>query len=537
MIFKNSSFHSLPFSALFQTYISDFEKLSGFYEANPFSDASIQNWAHQFNFSGDRKKTVNYLLQFNRSLGVGENAINNIERLNGDDAMALVTGQQLGIFGGPLYTFFKTIAVIHLSRQHEKKLKRPVIPVFWLADEDHDYEEVQSLNILTRDGFEEFSLPENHSTLPVSDITFPEQIDELKKQLRTSLIDTDFSDELWQLLDTCFQPGQTFLNGFGTFIGRLFSKHGLVLAGSNNKAVKEVTKEILIQSVQQANEVDKALNETSEELGGAFHQQVTLNDSHLFYLSRENGRQKISRTKNKWHTDYGKEWSTDELAKEITNEPAKFSPDVFLRPIVQDRLLPTLGYIGGPGEIAYYGQMKSMYPVFDMKMPVIFPRLSATFIEPAIDRILQELPFKIYEYENRIEDLEKAYVKQTEDLNIDAAFEKWKEGIEDLEAYYSQLIGEIDESLLGTSKKAQTHYANQLDQLKGKTYGALKKNESIQIKRIHRIQENLFPNRVLQERTLSGIYYMNKFGLDIWDNLLENLDDELNLKQHKLIYL
>jgi len=535
--FKNKSFQQLPFSALFQNYTAHFEKIAAFYETNPFSAASIKSRAQSVKFQGNREKLVELLLQFNRQFKVDEKAIKNIKKLASGDALALVTGQQLGLFGGPLYTFYKTISVIHLARHYEAKLERPVIPVFWMADEDHDFEEVKSVNILTSNGVKEISLPANPAESPVSELTYSRQINAVKRQLKEHLIDTDFSNDLGRLLDDCFQPENTFLKGFGSFISKLFSKHGLVLAGSNNRPVKEATKEALIQSVLQADKVEEALNETSKRLEQNFHQQVKLNDSHLFYLSPQNGRQKIVRGKESWETMGGLQWSAEELAKNIEDDPASFSPDVFLRPIIQDKLLPTLGYVGGPGEVAYYGQMKSFYRIFDLKMPVIFPRFSATFVEPAIARISQELPFKFNDYEKRIEDLEKAYVQQTGEMNIEAVFKKWKKGIEDLEAYHSKLITQVDETLNGTSKKAQAHYFNELERLKGKTYRAIKKNEDIQMNRIRRIQNNFFPDRNLQERALCGIYYMNKYGIDIWDRVLENLNDSVDLRQHTLIYL
>ncbi len=537
MKFKDYPFGALPFSSLFRTYTSDFEKVSQFYETDPFDIHSVKNRAESFEFKGNREEAVEFLLQFNRQFGVDEKAITNIKKLKLSDALALVTGQQLGLFGGPVYTFYKIITVIHLSRRLEEQLKQPVIPVFWPADEDHDFDEVRTVQGLTGKGVKAFSLVENNTNRPVSEIEFPPQLSELKKALKIALIDTDFSDNLWKLIDDCFKPEETFLKGFGTFISRLFSKHGLVLAGSNNTKAKQLTKQCLIKSVEQSDAVYEALKEQSNKLQEAYHQQVTLYNSHLFYLSESSGRMKINRGDTGWHTENGKRWSKGELLNEIDNQSRKFSPDVFLRPVVQDKLLPTLGYIGGPGEVAYYGQMKSFYNVFDMKMPVIFPRLSATFIEPAIVRIFRELPFEVKDYQKRIEDLETEYAKKCENINIETLFADWKKGIKDLEVFYSKPVKKIDETLAGTSKKAQAQYFNELDKLKGKTYQAVKKNEEIQIKRIRRIQRHLFPERNLQERTISGIYYMNKFGIDIWDRLLEQLNDEESYRKHKLIYL
>ncbi len=537
MRFKDYPVHKLPFSSLFQTFVTDYNQLSDFYETNPFDLQAVKNEAEELKFKGKREETADFLLRFNRKFDVDEEALKNIKRVKEEGAVALVTGQQLGLFGGPVYTFYKIISVIHLSRKLEKQLERPVIPVFWPADEDHDFDEVRTVNVLNSEGLKTFSLPKDQSNQSVAEIEFPEELNALKANLREALIDTDFTGDLGELVNSCFTPKATFLEGFGKFISRIFSKHGLVLAGSNNEEVKEQTKSTFIESVQQEDAAFKALSEQSNKLQEQWHQQVTLYDSHLFYLSKNNGRIKISRDEAVWQTGNGKVWSSSELVNEIENDHARFSPDVFLRPIIQDRLLPTLGYVGGPGEIAYYGQMKSFYKIFGMKMPVIFPRLSATFVEPAIVRIFRALPFKIEDYKKRIEDLESDFAKQTEQIDIENLFDEWKKGVDDLQAFHSKTIKNIDETLEGSSKKAQAHYFNELDKLKGKTYRAVKENEETQIKRIHRIQRHLFPNRNLQERTISGIYYMNKFGVDIWERLLENIEDEDFFNKHKLIYL
>ncbi len=535
--FKNYPFSELSFSSLFCTYTSNFVQVAPFYESNPFHPQAVAAKANNFVFDGDRNETAKLLLNFNRQFDADEAAITNIKRLKSEDALTIVTGQQLGLFGGPVYTFYKILTTIQQSRQLERALDRPVVPVFWLADEDHDYDEVRSVNVLNSNGIEAFSLPRDLSGMPVSEIEYPDQLNELKKQLRSALVDTDFTGGLWNLIDECFIPERTFLKSFGSFISRLFSKHGLVLAGSNNRAIKHHTKQCLADSVRHTDAIHEALKKQTEKLEDFFHQQVKLYDSHFFYLSESEGRTKINRDKKGWRTDNGRTWTTEQLLNEIDQKPEQFSPDVFLRPILQDKLLPTLGYVAGPGEIAYYGQMKLFYKTFGMKMPVIFPRLSATFVEPAIVRIFRELPFEIAEYQNRIEDLESDFVDRTENFDIERLFEDWKVGIDDLSVFHTKWIKKIDDTLEGASKKAEAHYVNELKKLKGKVYRAVKDREQTQLKRIHRIQRHLFPKRNLQERTLSGIYYMNKFGIDIWDRLLEKLDEEESFTDHKLTYL
>ncbi len=535
---SNYSFEHLPFSDLFKTYLSNFDKLSDFYATNPFDEQAISQKINQYEFSGDREQTADILSSFNDQFDIHKAAKNNLQRLNDERSLVIVTGQQLGVYGGPLYTIFKTVSTIHLARQIERKFDRPVIPVFWLADEDHDYEEVRSLSVLKNEKVLEVTLPskENHLST-VAEMAITDEIEQLRSDLKSSLYDTDFSDELWSILEASYKSGQTFLQAFGQLIATLFSKHGLVLAGSNNPKVKQATGKFLSKSIAQADDIRAELEAQTDRISEQYHQQVTLYDSNLFYLDGEAGRTKIARNGDGWKTDSGIKWKTDQLVDAINEEPQKFSPNVLLRPILQDALLPTLGYVAGPGETAYYGQMKNMYSCFDLEMPIIFPRLSATLIEPAIDRIINELPFQFHEFENRIEDLESAYVDRTEQRDIETIFDDWKQKVEKLAEPKTNEIADVDPTLEGAAGKATAVYFNELDKLKGKVYRAVKRQDETQLKRIRRIKANLFPDGSLQEREIASIFYMNKYGVDIWDKLLEALDEQEQFDHHKLIYL
>lgn len=542
MQLSSFDFNKLPFSELFKTYVGDFEQLSSFYATDPFDEDAIKKHASAVRFPGDRQEAAVILKSFNQSLDADGAGLNNIDRLADENALAVVTGQQLGIYGGPVYTMFKTLTTIHLARRLERMLGRPVIPVFWLADEDHDYEEIRRLHILNGEGVSSVGLPPRNGSLPpVSELEIPPRIEQLREDVRATLIDTDFSAGVWELMDQCFRPGATFADGFGRFMARLFSKHGLVLAGSNNPEIKAFTKDRLITAIRKADALRESLEEQSQKIGEKYHRQAAIYDSHLFFLHPERGRIKIERDdaggEPAWRTEGGREWTSEALMNEIEASPERFSPDVFLRPLLQDGLLPTVGYVAGPGEIAYYGQMKTFYRCFGQSMPVIFPRMSATFLEPAIERILGELPFELDEYSNRIEDLETAFVDRTEQVDIEPIFEKWKQQADQIAEDPIATITSVDDTLQGAAEKAQASYFNELDRLKGKVYRAVKKREQIQLDRIDRIQQNIFPGRTLQERTLGGIYYMNKFGLDIWDRLLASMNAGLSLNSHTIIKL
>lgn len=537
---KNYSFRHLPFSQLFQTYVSDFSKLNSFYQTNPFDEEAIKKHVQDFQFAGDRQRLVEILEHFNIPFDLDERAQENIRRLEEEDALVIVTGQQMGIYGGPLYTVLKTISTIHLSRQMEDLLDRPVIPIFWLADEDHDYDEVSKLNLLNRDQLQSCALPSRSQPLPpVANITLPDgELTAFKEEVQSALFETDFSSDLWELLDACYQSGRTFGQAFGHLISRLFSKHGVVLAGSNHSEVKSLVSGTLKRSISDVEGIKRCLKKKTEEIGEAFHQQVTLYDSNLFYLEENGQRIKINRAdENHWSIENGWKWTTEELLNDIEKHPEQYSPNVFLRPLVQDRLLPTLGYVAGPGEIAYYGQMKGLYSCFDMEMPVIFPRISATIMGPAIDRIFDELPFAFHDYSQRIEDLESAYVEQSDQIDIEAVFSDWKEKVESIAKPKREEVAEVDATLDGAAGKATAVYFGELDKLKGKVYRAVKQQDETQLKRIRKIHQHLFPEGSLQERSIAAIYFMNKFGIDIWDKLLAQLEDGEDFSKHKLIYV
>ena len=536
MQIKNYPFKKLPFSDLYKTYLDNFSTLGDFYETNPFDFQAVKAKADQVLCSFDRSSIVELLTDFNQRFDTTDAAFANIKRFEDKQSLAIVTGQQLGVYGGPAYTAYKTLTAVHLAQAWEKKLNRPVIPVFWLADEDHDYEEVNSITLLDGNKMRTAALPGLHNYRPpVSELVLPEDLAHIRKEAREAMPGTDFTDKLWEMLDACFHPGVRFDQAFGNFIAKLFSGHGLVLAGSNTRPVKKLAGSWLKTAIESADEIRDALERQSAKIKIQFRQQATLYDSNLFYLD-EPGRVKIIRNGTHWKTDTGQHWQTQELLEEIDQYPERFSPNVFLRPVLQDKLLPTLGYVAGPGEIAYYGQMKTMYRFFDSSMPVIFPRMSATVIEPAIDRIAQELPFEIHEYDKRIEDLETEFVDRTEQLDIEAVFSEWKHKIEELAAPETEKIMAIDPTLKGAAGKATTVYLKELDKLENKVYRAVKKQEQIQLNRIRRIKSQLFPGG-LQERNIATIYYMNKYGTDIWDRILQQLDDDESFREHKLIYI
>lgn len=532
-------FLNLPFNELFQDYITNHQKLEHFFQANPFSEDDLNKALKSFQFKNDRDKTVSLLKNYNRKFGASKQTLQSIERLTDDRSIAVVTGQQLTIFGGPLFTIYKIISAIHFAKKWEIKYGVPCVPVFWMADEDHDYDEISTLGFPLKDDHQKISLP-NNSALEkrVAEIELNSTFKAFKKEVIESQFDTDFTDQLWRKLDECYQSGKTIGGAFGSLVLDLFEDYGLILAGSADTAIKKHLSPILTRSVQAVDDQFELLESKTEELvSSGYHAQVHLQHSNLFWIDGKGNRIKLSYENSAWNADSnGLSWSSNELIEEIQNNPDLFSPNVFLRPVIQNELLPAFAYIAGPGEISYHAQMKDFFGTFNQSMPVIVPRFSATLMESGIDRIFEKLPFNLSDYNERIEDLESRFIEQSDSADIESIFEHWRSNVDEISENPIEEIKNIDPTLEGASEKAKATFFTELDKLKGKVYRSVKDQEKTQLKRIRKIKTNLFPNSNLQEREVAFIYFMNKYGLDIWDRLLENLENE-EPDSHKVIRL
>ncbi len=539
MKIESVSFREYPFSKLFHDYLSGSKKLSQFYEYDPFSDEALHQRIENLQYQNDRNQVVDVLKAFNRRFGATGSTYESIDKLIDEKTVAVVTGQQMILYGGPLFTVYKIITAIHTARKMEQKLDRNVVPVFWLADEDHDYKEAATISLPSGDDHHQLYYDTlEGSDKRVSDIKTDADFSDFRKKLTDLLQDTEFTPDLWNLLDGCYTDGEYIGSSFGKLILKIFGKYGLILAGSNDKGIKQLLIEPLAQSVRSVNSIESVLKETSQNLiQFGYHSQVTVQRSNLFWIDEQKKRKKIQSDNKRWFIeDSNKEWSSQELIQSISSEPESFSPNVFLRPVVQNHFIPAAAYIAGPGEIAYYAQMKRFYHQFGHRMPLIIPRFSLTILESPIARIVEKLPFQIPEYVKRIEDLEKMYIERSDSPDIEYIFRDWKSKVSEASKNQVKKVSDIDPTLRKSADKTVSQFFTELDKLKGKLYRSVKDDEKIQLKRIHKIQNHLFPEMNLQEREVAFIYIMNRYGIDIWDRFMEHLNDH-EPNSHKHLYL
>lgn len=465
----------------------------------------------------------------------------NISLLKSKKTLAVVTGQQLGLFGGPLYTFYKIITAIKLSQYlSERYDEYQFVPVFWLEGDDHDFNEVRYMNLIS-DNNEllkfsyEDEIEEEENKGSIGRLKFNEKINLVHDELTAKIRKTDFSQSLAEKLKSFYNDSETFKSSFSKLIFSLFDEYGLVIFDPQDKKVKERLKPVFKKEITDFRIHTEKLVNVSALLEETYHAQVKVRPVNLFY-SNDEGRYLIEPVDNEFRLKRKrKRFTYDELMSLIDSEPEAFSPNVLLRPICQDYVLPTAFYIGGPSEVAYFAQVMPLYDFYQIESPIIYPRSSATIVEKNISSILEKFGLTVMDVLIDPDKLKNRVVGTLADSTIEAMFESTFNQVELSFDQLKEKLFELDKTISDASTKYKQKIINYIEELKGKTLEAQKKKYEVTLRQIDKLAVNVFPGGNLQEREINFIQYANKYG----DNFLKLVFDELaiNKFEHQLINL
>lgn len=528
---------------LFLDYLYEFENVEKFYGKN-FRDEqgyqklfdSLQSYERPH-----REKVTEIIKEQYKNIRASKLTLSNIEELNSINTIAIVTGQQLGIFGGPLYTFYKTITAIKLATYlNDKYDKFNFVPVFWLEADDHDFDEVRKINILDRDNslrtlMYDDGLDEAVNRGSVGNIKFNDNLRKLLEELSSSLRESEFKMTLMDLLKSFYQPDATFLESFRNLLIRLFDEYGLVVFNPSAPEVKKLLTPVFKKELSDYKEHTVSLVERSAELEEIYHAQVKVKPVNLFYLD-ENERLSIEPTDEGFRLKgRRKKFSYDDMTAQLEFAPERFSPNVLLRPVCQDYLLPTGFYIAGPAEISYFAQLTPLYNFFGIISPYIYPRASATILENNIQSLLNKYQLKIEEAFSPQEDLIEKIIARNSGNNIDALFEDAQEKINAVLNELGKNLSAIDKTMLDLTEKTGNRINESLKYLRTKANDAERRKHEVTIRQLNKIQNVLYPNENLQERELNFTYFANKYGLDILRWIYNELS--INKFEHQILEL
>lgn len=539
----NISFSEIPnHQNLFLDYLYEFENVKSFYY---YDFRKKENYPDIFKKVSQRNNQNQSAIQeviknqYSGFQDISQKTSRNIEILNDKKTLFVITGQQLGILGGPLYTFYKIITTIKLaSHLNERYDDYYFIPIFWMESDDHDFNEVNSINILNDSNnlisisYKSF-IDEDDLRESVGTITFDDSINEFFLKLESELRNTEFKSSLLNKLKSIYQSGKTFKESFKELIFNLFDKYGLIIFDPQDDKVKNLLKPIFINEIKNFREHTEKLVAVSAVLEEQFHAQVKIKPVNLFY-TLEKGRYAIEPDDNIFKLRRKrKQFTTEEILIEVENHPERFSPNVLLRPITQDFLFKTAFYVAGPSEISYFAQVNPLYEFFNIVPPIIYPRASATLLENHLKTFIEKYNFELKDIFYGQEHLKEKLLSKISEINLRAVFEENNKKVNLIFDELKQELFGVDKTLSDSVNKYRDKTLQLLSDLNNKSKKYQDNKFETILRQVNKLSNLLYPYSNLQERELNFIYFFNKFGPELLDKIYE----ELNIQEfeHKII--
>ena len=545
----NLRIESLPFekvpgqSKLFLQYQSDPLLLKKFF---PSAVADVKEIPDRIpkvleNYETDRASLCDALLDQNRSFGAGKPTLANIERLRANDTVAVVTGQQAGIFGGPLYTIYKALSAIRLAEDLSAN-GHNAVPVFWAATEDHDFEEIAATEVIGPDGELKritTDIQPSPEGLSVGDVQLDHRIDNTVAALLDALPVTESSEDVKMLVTETYTSGSTFGIAFAKLMARTFSRYGLIVLDPLDERIKHLASPIFSLAIERSDEIVEALIARGRELTDAgYHAQVLVEDDYfpLFWHDDDGVRRSLKRNDGKLRvTGTREELDRSSLADAAVNEPRRLSPGVMLRPAVQDHLLPTICYFGGAAEIAYFGQNSEVYRILERPVTPILHRQSFTVVEAKHQRTLERFGLEFADMFAGIEKLLPGIVSEYLDP-------KTSKVIADVEERINADLNRLDREFTNVDPTLAVNLATRRRKIMYHIAALYKKFQATQLRKDETVNRQLasafaalFPHGGLQERSINLFSFTDRYGENFVDWLYEGVD--LNDEGHRVIYL
>ncbi len=486
----------------------------------------------------DREKIVAALLRQNESFSAGPRTLDNIRKLLEANTSAVFTGQQVTLFGGPLFTFYKASLAIKLAESNCRKLTGKVVPIFWMAADDADFEEVAKITVPSLDNTLANLTYEPATPIsgqPMGSIRLDGKIVDLLNDYEQALPDTEFRAALMETLRACYRPGESIVTAFGKYLCRIFADRGLILIDPTDPVFRELALPVFRKELSLREHAARLVEERNTRLEQqGYHLQVARPGSYsnLFYY---NGKRTRIDFADGGYAIEGKYFAQAELEAMLEKSPALFSPNVFLRAIVQSHLFPTLVYFAGPAEAAYFSQIRDLFDIFDEVAPIIYPRYSATIVEPAIARLMEKLQVSFEDSSQDLNQLTNELLKRTFPADFEQSFAALREEVKRRMDDIATHLDQSDHGLITNANRIAGRLDIEIKNLEEKVFQAHRKKNQTLRSQVERVAFNLFPEGRTQERSFPLNYYIAKYGMTVVDRLFEAVD--CNSKVHHLINL
>lgn len=508
---------TLPFSQLphqpklFLQFAERFSTVKNFY-AHPPNISAVRSVARKLKFPQERRTEVaSALREQNAAFGAGEATFQNLDSLE-KGALAVVSGQQVGLFSGPAYAIYKALTAIQIAHELSRSRIRAV-PVFWMATEDHDLEEVRHSTWFSGNDLRRFELPlVRDAGIPVGRIPLGPQVAEMTREAG-AVLSASGGELLAKYLEESYAPTETYGSAFGKLFARLFAEHGLILLDPLDARLHRVAAPLYRKAMEERDALNKKLLQRAKDLDNAGYEaqvRVTARSTLLFRMCGA-ARQAVSASNGKF-TSGDKSWTREELFRAVESEPECFSPNALFRPVVQDYLLPTAAYIAGPAEISYFAQAEVIYRHLLGRMPVILPRAGFTVLDAKAEKILRRYALKVEDAWAGSQELRR----KMETASVPTALGKnLDRGVAQTERILAQLkkqILRLDATLGGAVDTARKKIVYQMEKLRRKTGKAQDQKSALIASHEKFLESLLYPHKGLQSRELCLLPFLAQWG-------------------------
>jgi len=508
-------------------YVGAFAPLAGFYTGDP---ADPQAWRdairHTRAYPRNRDALADVLAAQLRGRGAPPAAAAEAERLRRPDTVAIVTGQQAGMFGGPLFTLFKAITALKLAARLRAEQDVPAVAVFWVDADDHDWAEIGACDVLDAEHRPRRILveaPPGAGVHPVGALRLTDAVTAALDELGAALPATEFTEPMMAGLRAAYRPGASPSEAFGRLLESVLGRAGLVVFDASDPASKPLALPVFAREARHPGRTVELANEAGARLAAlAYHSQVTARPGSLALFSLTGGRVPIRVAGGAFHVGDAA-IPADALEARIEADPAAFSPNVLLRPVVQDAIFPTAAYVAGPNEAAYHGQLGRVYEHFGVPRPLVALRASATLLDAAALRFLTTHAVSLDALGSQDDRALNALLQATLPGEVDEAFSAASGSLEEGMRRLAEAARSVDPTLEGAARSSMGRMAHEMQGLRTKVLHAAKRRDDVLRRQYARTRDQAFPGGHAQERAIAWVAFLNRYGPDLVDRLLDEL--------------
>jgi bacillithiol biosynthesis cysteine-adding enzyme BshC len=512
-------------------YAHDFESVAPFFAGNPASPDAWKSAIARAQSHPPRRDELARLVQAQLGARRSPDAAREAAaRLRDPGTVAIVTGQQAGLFGGPMFTLLKAITTIQLAARVSEEHGVPTTPVFWVDAEDHDWDEVRACPVLDAElKYRAVALPEppGANEVPVAWIRLDSSIERALDDLALTLAPTEFTESLMEALRLSYRPGVGMAEAFASWMDGLLGARGLVVFDASDPAAKVLSADLFLRELETPGRTASLAIESGRAMSARGHEPQVMPQEDSIALFRLDGARRPIRMRQGRLTIGDNAIDAATLAAEARERPDGFSPNVLLRPLVQDTLFPTACYVAGPSELAYLAQLGHIYEHFGVPMPLVYQRASATILDSASARFLARYDLPLESLQPRGEAGLNRLLESQLPASVESSLHDATAAVQAQLARVIESVRQVDPTLSGAAKTTLGRMEHDLKTLHQKIIQAVKRRDETLRRQFARAQAQAFPDGQPQERALAVVFFINRYGWGLVDRLTEELPLEM----------